>query len=154
MSVSSLPFSNVTSLFLSVCDSCRKKLVSPVCVFTAFNNASVGFPDGSVVKNPFANAGESGLIPGSGRSPGVGNGNPLQYSCLGNPMDRRASGLQSIRSQRVGHDLVTKQRQQQQCFYKRTLNYYIYLYIWLSHLLDFELFEVRSLDSLTFGPRC
>ena len=154
MSVSSLPFSNVTSLFLSVCDSCRKKLVSPVCVFTAFDNASVGFPDGSVVKNPFANAGESGLIPGSGRSPGVGNGNPLQYSCLGNPMDRRASGLQSIRSQRVGHDLVTKQRQQQQCFYKRTLNYYIYLYIWLSHLLDFELFEVRSLDSLTFGPRC
>ena len=154
MSVSSLPFSNVTSLFLSVCDSCRKKLVSPVCVFTAFDNASVGFPDGSVVKNPFANAGESGLIPGSGRSPGVGNGNPLQYSCLGNPMDRRASGLQSIRSQRVGHDLVTKHRQQQQCFYKRTLNYYIYLYIWLSHLLDFELFEVRSLDSLTFGPRC
>ena len=155
MSVSSLPFSNVTSLFLSLCDSCRKKLVSPVCVFTAFDNASVGFPDGSVVKNPFANAGESGLIPGSGRSPGVGNGNPLQYSCLGNPLDRRASGLQSMGSQRVGHDLVTKQRQQQQqCFYKRTLNYYIYLCLWLSHLLDFELFEVRSLDSpLVLGAR-
>ena len=43
-----------------------------------------------VVKNPPANAGDirnMGLIPGSGRSPGVGNGNPLQYSCLGNPMD-------------------------------------------------------------------
>ena len=51
----------------------------------------MGFPGGSVVKNPPANAGNSGdigLIPGSGRSPGEGNGNPLQYSCLGNPMDR------------------------------------------------------------------
>ena len=38
--------------------------------------------------NAFANSGDSGLIPGSGRSPGEGNGNPLQYSCLGNPMDR------------------------------------------------------------------
>ena len=46
---------------------------------------------GLVVKNVPANAGEirdSGLIPGSGRSPGEGNGNPLQYSCLGNPIDR------------------------------------------------------------------
>ena len=36
-----------------------------------------------------ANTGDAGLIPGSGRFPGKGNGNPLQYSCLGNPMDRR-----------------------------------------------------------------
>ena len=46
-----------------------------------------------VVKNPPANAGneiDAGLIPESGRSPGVGNSNPLQYSCLGNPMDREA----------------------------------------------------------------
>ena len=42
-----------------------------------------GFPGGSVVKNPPANAGDSGLIPGLGRSPGEGNGNPLQYSCNG-----------------------------------------------------------------------
>ena len=48
----------------------------------------VGFPYGSVVKNLPANAGDVGLIPGSGRSSGVGNGNPLQYSCLGNHMDR------------------------------------------------------------------
>jgi len=41
-----------------------------------------------VVKNPPAKAGELGLIFGLGRSPGEGNGNPLQYSCLGNPMDR------------------------------------------------------------------
>ena len=43
-----------------------------------------------MVKNPPANAGDSSLISGSGRSPGGGNGNPLQYSCLGNPMDRGA----------------------------------------------------------------
>ena len=48
------------------------------------------FPGGSVVKNLPANAGDEGSIPGSGRSPGEGNGNPLQYSCLGNPRDRRA----------------------------------------------------------------
>ena len=50
----------------------------------------VGFPSGSVVKNPPTNTGETGSIPGSGRSPGEGNGNPLQYSCLKNPMDRGA----------------------------------------------------------------
>jgi len=43
-----------------------------------------------VVKNPLTNAGDVGSIPGSGRSPGVGNDNPLQYSCLENPMDREA----------------------------------------------------------------
>ena len=55
-----------------------------------------------VVKNLPANAGDirdTGLIPGLGRSPGKGNGNPLQYSCQENPMDRGALG-----SQRVGHD--------------------------------------------------
>ena len=53
----------------------------------------MGLPDGIVVKNPPANAGDArdaGLVPESGRSPGVGNGNPLQYSCLKNPMDRGA----------------------------------------------------------------
>ena len=48
------------------------------------------------------------LIPGLGRSPGEGNGNPLQYSCLGNDMDRGAGRLQFMGSQRVRHDLVTK----------------------------------------------
>ena len=53
----------------------------------------MGFPSFSAVKNPPANGGgvrDSGLIPGSGRYPGEGNGNPLQYSHLGNPMDRGA----------------------------------------------------------------
>jgi len=45
---------------------------------------------GSVVKSPLAHAGDSGLIPGPGRSPVKGNANPLHYSCLGNPMDRGA----------------------------------------------------------------
>ena len=44
--------------------------------------------DGSVIKNPPANAGDVASIPGWGRSPGEGNGNPLQYSCLGDPTDR------------------------------------------------------------------
>ena len=50
----------------------------------------MGSPVGSVIKNPPANAGEAGSVPGLGRSPGEGNSNPLQYSCLGNPMDRGA----------------------------------------------------------------
>jgi len=55
-----------------------------------------------VVKNPPANAGVSrdvGLIPGSGRSPGVGNGNPLQYSCLGNPKDREVHRVAKSQTQ-------------------------------------------------------
>ena len=53
-----------------------------------------------VVKNPPANAGDAramGSIPGMGRFPGEGNGNPLQYSCLGNPMDREAWGATVLR---------------------------------------------------------
>ena len=51
-------------------------------------NKNVSFPGALVVKNPPANAGDMGLVPGLGGSPGGGNGNPLQYSCLGNLMDR------------------------------------------------------------------
>ena len=50
----------------------------------------MGFPGGSVGKESACNSGEPSSIPGLGRSPGEGNGNPLQYSCLGNPMDRGA----------------------------------------------------------------
>ena len=49
-----------------------------------------GFPDGSVGKEFTCNAGDTGSVPGLGRSLGGGNGNPLQYSCLENPMDRGA----------------------------------------------------------------
>ena len=70
-----------------------------------------GFPSGSVVKNLPANTQDAGSIHGSGRSPGVGNGSPLQYSCLGNPMDRGAQQATVHGSQRVGHNLQTKQQQ-------------------------------------------
>ena len=61
-------------------------------------------PRGTVVKNPPENAEDLGLIPESGRFPGEGNGNPLQYSCLKNSMDRGAWWATVHGSQRVRHD--------------------------------------------------
>ena len=66
----------------------------------------MGFPGGSVVKNPPANAGDVGSISEWGRSAEEGNGNPLQYSCLGNGMDRGA--WWATVSKRVRHNLATK----------------------------------------------
>ena len=64
-----------------------------------------------MVKNPPANVGDMGSIPGLERSPGGGNGNPLQYSCLKNPTDKQESGgLQSRGSQRVRRDIVTEHK--------------------------------------------
>ena len=60
--------------------------MSAVCVDVG-GISGVGFPGGSEVKASACNAGDLGFNPGSGRSPGGGNGNPLQYSCLENPMD-------------------------------------------------------------------
>ena len=71
------------------------------------------FKDGSVVKNPLANAGDASLIPGSGKSPGEGNGNPLQYSCLRIPMDREAWQATVYWVSRVEHGLPTERQQQQ-----------------------------------------
>ena len=62
------------------------------------------FPGGSDDKVSAYNAGDLGSIPGLERSPGEGNGNPLQYSCLENPMMEEPGRLQSMGSQRVGHD--------------------------------------------------
>ena len=68
-----------------------------------------GFTGGSVVKNAPANAGDAVSIPGSRRSPGEGHGNPLQYSCQGNPMDRGAwQATVQWGHKRVGYDLATK----------------------------------------------
>ena len=69
----------------------------------------MGFPGDSDSKEYACNAGDPGLIPGSVRSPGKGNGNPFQYSCLENHRDRGA-WLQSVRSQRVGLDSVAEHR--------------------------------------------
>ena len=63
---------------------------------------SKGFPGSSVTKNLPANAGDVGSIPGSGKSPGERNSNPLQYSCLGNPMDRGAYKV-------IGHGVTKSQ---------------------------------------------
>ena len=57
-----------------------------------------------MVKNPPADAGDVGLISGSGRSPGEGNGNPLQYFAWEIPWMEKSDRLQSMGSQRVGHD--------------------------------------------------
>ena len=78
--------------------------------FPTHTQTASTFPDGSTVKTLTANAGEVSLILGLGRSPGKGNGNPLQYSCLENPMDRGAwwaIAHEVTKSQ----DLATKQQQ-------------------------------------------
>ena len=62
----------------------------------------MGFPHSSVGKESACNAGDLGSIPGLGRSPGEGNGNPPQYSCLENPMDRGAW-------QAIVHDIAKSQ---------------------------------------------
>ena len=67
-----------------------------------------GFLGGSVVKNPPANAGDVGSIPGSGRSPGGGNGNLLQYSGLENPWTEEPGGLQSVKLQKLSEETTTK----------------------------------------------
>ena len=75
------------------------------------NSNTLGFPGGSVVKNPSANAGDTAdgsSIPELGRSPGEGSGNPLQCSCLENPMTEETG-----RSQRVGRDLAIEQEHMQ-----------------------------------------
>ena len=68
----------------------------------------MGFPGSSEFKASACNAGELGSIPGLGRSPGEGNGNLLQYSCLKIPWTEEPGRLQSMGSQRVGHDREIK----------------------------------------------
>ena len=76
--------------------------------FSVLRHDYKGFPHSSVGKESACNAEDAGLIPGSGRSPREGNGNPLQYSCLENPKDRGTWQIPVHGVARVGHDLVTK----------------------------------------------
>ena len=71
-----------------------------------------GFPGSSAEKNPPVNAEDSGLVSGLGRSLLEGNGNSLQYSCLGDPMDRGIRWATVHEVARVRHDIVTKEQQQ------------------------------------------
>ena len=68
----------------------------------------MGFPGGSDGKESAHSVGHLGSIPGSRRSPGEGNGNLLQHSCLANPMDRGAWWATAHGIARVGHNLATK----------------------------------------------
>ena len=68
----------------------------------------LGFPHSSVGKESACNTGDPGSIPGLGRSPGEGHGNPLQYPCLENPKDRGAWQATLHGVARLGHDLATK----------------------------------------------
>ena len=73
-------------------------------VFTKRWGCVFGFWEALGAKNPPAHAGDTGLIPGPGGSPEVGNGKSLQHSCLGNLMDRGTGRLQSMEPQRVRHN--------------------------------------------------
>ena len=86
-----------------------------------------GSYNGSVVKNLPSNVGDTKSIPGLGRSLREGNGNPLQCSCLGIPIE--PGMLQSMGSQRVRHELVTKQQQQHLLLDKSAMSKYETLYM-------------------------
>ena len=82
-------------------------IVTEHCLYQ-FRSVFLGFPHSSVGTLSACNSGDPGLIPGSGSSPGEGNGNPHQYSRLGNPMDRGAWQAIVLGVVRVEHDLATK----------------------------------------------
>ena len=76
----------------------------PLPILNFYSHSFTGFPGVSDSKMSAYNARDLGLIPGSGRSSGEGNGNPLQYSYLENSVTEEPGGLQSMGLQRVGHD--------------------------------------------------
>ena len=84
------------------------KAIKPTYQLLFSTRSLLGFPGGSDGKVPACSAGDPGSIPGLGRSPGEGNGNPLQDSCLENPMDRGAWQATVYGIARVECDLVTK----------------------------------------------
>ena len=90
--------------YANVCTQERVAGEERVSLFLHVPRRVWGFPCGSDGKESACNAGDLGSIPGLERSPGEGKGNPLQYSCLENPMDREAWWLQSMESQRVRHN--------------------------------------------------
>ena len=98
-----------------VCTSSTSSLNYFGDIYTASKGSWI-FPHSSVGKESVCKAGDLGLIPGLGRSPGEGNGNLLQYSCLENPMDREAWQAQVHGVKRVWHDLATKPPPSPYCF--------------------------------------
>ena len=108
------------------------------------------FPGGSEVKVSACNVGDLGSIPGSGRSPGEGNGNPLQYSCLENPMVGGAWwAIQSMGSQKVRHNWATSlSLSLSSAFSKASLNIWKFTVrvLWKPGLENFENYFARVWD--------
>ena len=103
-------------LYLLVCECCA--LECALWIYTICVSMSQSRFRGSDGKESACNAGHPGLIPGLGRSPGDGNGNPLQYFCLENSMDGRA--YSPLGHKRVGHSWVTNTPPRVWIFYNRT----------------------------------
>ena len=103
-------------------------------------------------KESAGNAGAVGLIPGSGRSSGEGNDNPLQYSCLGNSADRGAwrATVHGVPWKKVGHDLATKQQQMNQ---NDNIGFYVYLSSYLCWCLSLLMASSYYLMCLRSAPR-
>ena len=80
----------VKMVHLLLCILDRNKIYIYIYIYISLQNHQLSFPGGSVGKESAYNVGDLVSIPGLGRSPGEGNGNPLQYSCLENSMDREA----------------------------------------------------------------
>ena len=119
-------------------------------VFQKSNSYLVGFPSGSDGKASVCNAGDLGSIPGLGRSPGEGNGSPLRYSCLENPMDQPT--LPSKGSQRVGHDWATSLSLSSHvsfCYLNHYFPFSLFFpHVWeLSNLRDSACMHVKTWDS-------
>ena len=98
-----------------------------------------GFPGGSDGKESACSVGDLGLIPESGRSPGEGHGNSLQYACLENSMDRGAWWATVWGHKRVGHDLATRQQQS----IRITTFIYIYIYECVCALNQVDLLKLE-----------
>ena len=133
------------SLYLVICFASKPIFIYYILLylyiiylFNTYLFLYIGVPGGSVGKNLPANAGGQGAIPGLGRSPGGGNGDPLQDSCLENPMDRGAwcATVQGVT--RAGCDLMTKPPPA--AFYE------VYIYICIFHLhADWSSVSVQQL---------
>ena len=102
-------WTDMCSRWLSPCDD-SKRLCS-LMIYCCISEIDIlGFPGGSDDKASVCNAGDLGSIPGLGRSPGQGNGSPLQYSCPKIPWTAEPGRLLSMGSQRVGHDWAKGRR--------------------------------------------
>ena len=110
----SLAFFLILRILMHILQEKCRKMKWPTCEGQILTFLGIGiyqnsgFPGGSEVKSPPINAGDAGSIPGSGRCSGEGNGNPLQYSCLGNSRDRGAWPSTVHGVIRVRHNLATK----------------------------------------------